>query len=461
MRLFIVLLWSIVILAKTPLCQSSNPEVFIIKNKNDWKHINDTNKSIFCVAPGDYENLGKILINSSGTKKKKRYLLLYNNNNKHPSKLPKKERAKYLLYFQNASYWVIDRQSFWESSNPFRRNKIVNSHHLEFKRLHFQDSSSALYIYNGSHDITITNSLFQKGKWSLEHKNFYDVAAIGLLCRNNKESVKNIKVLNNKFINYVDAIQAIRYKNAYDRNASIDFQGLNIAHNKFEITPLFYSNCQGKSDPKGECSFSENGIDLKGGSKNPSNPILINSNIFKGYKKADKTFSNLSDPGSAIVLHYDVANVKILHNYIKKSDYAITIGAPLENRFAASNITISSNRFENITYHALNIHGSTKARLDGAYNVLIQDNLFKNISAPLLKLYNSKKITLKENLFINAYGFWIPDYIRYPKYKKYKNENIVITDNLFLFTKMNIPSYVKQKGNKKISPKSYYRNFYE
>lgn len=68
-----------------PSC-TPGPEVAFIKKQQDWDLINSS-KTIFCVDPEDYSDLGAIEITASGTKDQPRYLLLNNGNNTHPVQL--------------------------------------------------------------------------------------------------------------------------------------------------------------------------------------------------------------------------------------------------------------------------------------------------------------------------------------------------------------------------------------
>ncbi len=435
-----------------PSCNKDNKKVFFIKSIKDWEHINDNDKEIFCIYPGLYINDKdedkQFLITKSGTKEHPRYILLYNGNNTHPAKLSKNQIARFILKFKDASYWIVDRQAFFEPMGGAGENVLKNSSNIIFNRLYFKDTTSVFTIFNNSNNNKILNSYFIKTKWSIKNKNLEDVAAINLVALNPNDKILNTLIKGNEIVNYVDAIQLVRLDRAYSKLAKIDFGGTKIINNTLYTTDEFYTNCKGVSKKDGECAFSENGIDIKGGSQDSKNPVIIQNNIIFGYKKADSSFSDLSDPGSAIVAHYGVKNLVIKNNTIFNSNYGFSSAGPIENRVALKSCLIENNTFYSIKNHALNIFGSLKKDIfDGAYNLTIKSNSFLDIKGPVIKLYNSKKVVIKDNKFINSEGFWIPDFIEYPEYANYNSKDLHIINNLFFNTPIDFPSYAKTKNN--------------
>ncbi len=437
-----------------PACDTNNPEVQFIRTAANWSAINSA-KRIFCVSPGDYSSLGSINLTASGTSDEPRYIILNNGNNTHPVNLSRTELAKYRLKFTNADYWVIDRQAYWETTDPFERyNELFSSSGNIFNRGLLQDTSNGFTIRNGSDGNTIQNHHIEKTQWSVDRHNFYDTAAINYFAENNGESMINNKVINNEIINYVDAVQTVRYAGAYNlvngEAPEINFEGLVISDNEMYVTSIMYSDGAGNSTPTGEKSFTENAIDLKGGSLNAANPVIITNNRMWGYKPVDNTYSNLGDSGNALVVHYDVRNVEINNNLIFNSDYGIVGGAPLGNRYPLEDSKIENNIIYNIKGHTILFTGSSvEGVYDGLKNVVISNNLLKgSTSSAIMKIYNTDTLTLIDNVMVDSSGMWFAESSTFGD--KYKSFSLSATANKFYNMNGNVPTYATQSDNIRI-----------
>ncbi|MCF6244902.1 MAG: hypothetical protein L3J43_07675 [Sulfurovum sp.] len=392
----------------TPQCNQSNPKVHFINSINDWDMINSIDKTIFCVSPGDYSELGRIELTTKGTAQEPRYIVLNNGNDLHPAKLETNQLAKYILELQNTEHWIVDRQAFWETTDPLKRNEVKASSHNIFNRGLFLDTSTAYAVYHQSVDNTIQKNHIEKTQWSVNNKNFYDTAAINIVCQNDKEYVKNTRVVNNEMINQVDAVQTVRLSGAYQTNAEIDFAGTIISNNLMYVTDIMYTDGNGYSNKQGQQSFTENAIDLKGGSADPSNPVLITNNIMWGYKKSDSTYSNLDDSGSAVAAHNSVKNVNFTHNYMFNSDYGFTSDGPMAGKSVIEKSTIKHNVFYKIKNIALSIYGTSQEGIfNGAKDLEISENFFSDINTHVLKVYNVKNVNCSHNTFTNTQPIWL------------------------------------------------------
>jgi len=359
-----------------PQCDSSNPEVQIINTNADWKYINDVDKRIFCVKPGDYSSIGNIKLTTSGTKNKKRYIILDNGNNIHPGKLDKKDLAKVGFILQDTNYWIIDRMAYWESPTTSNPIKIINSDNNIINRYFMDNVGSGIYLYPSSNNNTIQNCRIQRENINIH----FDRAAIGLF--DNKElnvSITNTKIVNNEIKNFVDGIQLIRMTRDTITHI-INYEGTTIDNNKIFITNEIYTDCKGNHDINGTCSYAENAIDLKAGSLNPNNSIIISNNIMWGYRKSDTVNSTLDDPGTNTVIHYDTKNLRFMHNIIFDSVMGIVAGDPLK-QYALQDSTISNNIFLNLK--------SIGIYLNKASKIFIKNNLLKNFGPIIENNYKS------------------------------------------------------------------------
>jgi len=350
-----------------PSCSHKNSEVYFIKRDEDWSRINDLNKSIFCVKPANYSKLGRVVLTASGTAKKKRYILLDNGNDKHPAQLDKKMLAKVGFELQGANYWVIDRMSYWDSSNAFIPNILSHSDWNIFNRYFIYNvNGGAIVLHPDSDNNTIQNSRIERSDISL----YMDRAAIEL--NNNGQdhiSIKNNTIVNNEIVNFVDGIQLVKTGNSTQK--FVNYEGTIIDSNQISIDSRIYTDCKGHPKIDGLCAYAENAIDLKAGSLNSQNPIVISNNTMWGFQKSDTTKSYLDDIGVAIPLHYDVRNVIFKKNIVFNSRFALVIDAPRDG-YAAEQLEIRDNIFYNILSSAI-----FAINID---NIKIHDNLFKHIA---------------------------------------------------------------------------------
>jgi len=364
-----------------PACDSANPEVQIISQNSDWSMINDQTKRIFCVRPGDYSQLGAIKITThQGSKDKPRYIVLFNGNNTHTGKLNKSQLARVRFSFENTGYWIVDRMAYWNDSSTANPILLKNSNNIVINRYFLENTGTGIYLYPGSNNNTIQNSRFQKNDYTISH----DRAAVGLL--NNGKSniaIKNTKVINNEIVNYVDAFQAIKWN-----GSNLNYEGTIVSNNDMYVDSKLYSDCSGHQTPTGSCSFSENAIDLKSGSSNPQNPMIITNNRMWGFKKSDRTNTSLSDWGTAVGIHYGVNNVVFENNIIFNSDRGISIADPREG-YAMRNSSISKNILYNINGLGIYISYSD--------NIKIEKNIINDISNQWLMGNTTTNSTIKCN----------------------------------------------------------------
>ena len=441
---------------KLPSCDTSNPKVKLIKNLSDWSDINNEDKNIFCVSPGDYSALGLINLNTSGTKTHPRYIILDNGNNNHPVNLERSQTAKYRLSFNDANYWIVDRQVYWETDKSYEYIvRLEDSEYNVFNRGYITDTVRGYTLYKGSHNNTIQNAHMERTQWTIDKKSFSDRPAIALSLNSDGESAKNNKILNNEVINYVDALQLVRPWELITSKKSevINFEGTLIKDNNFYITKLFRSDGHGNQDPNGNFMFAETGIDLKGGSLNPDNPVVIENNFVSGYYHSDPTAPELGDPGSTLNLLYRTPNVMIKNNIFNDATLGSNGGAGIGGSIS-ENLLIENNIYHNIRLFSISVIGTEKGIFDGPKNTNIKGNLFVNVADHSIVSKNSDGISIENNRFINS------GYIYSSTNNNYKNKNILTKNNYSYHPVQgtHLASYVMQSGNtsqeESIDPKS-------
>lgn len=384
-----------------PVCDASNPEVHFIQNTADWSTINSSSKRIFCVSPGDYRALNNIKLTASGTAEKKRYIILNNGNNIHPAKLDQNELANFALQFSEASYWIIDRAASIDHNLPYSFQLRANSTNNVFNRIFTDNIITSIALNNAANNNTIQNSRFQ----NMTHTGrIYDNPAISFFDWNsNSWSIKNTKILNNEIVNTNDGIQTVLSKQSDGNYQSGNVEGTIIDGNDIYIDSTLYTNARGEYNPNGTYAYAENAIDLKAGSINASNPMIITNNHFWGFRKSDSTNSYLSDPGYAIVAHYGIGNTKLNDNVIFDSNSGIGLGDKQNASWAMYNSEIKRNIIKDCgtlpgvggTNYALHITESN--------NINITNNVIINARNAYLQLStNGSGMLVTNNIGINS-----------------------------------------------------------
>jgi len=377
-----------------------NPKMFLISTDEDWKRINDPKIQYFFITPGDYSSAGhsssrgSIRITASGTQNAKRYIILHNGNNKHAGKLSRNQLAKVGFILENANYWVIDRMAYWDSSGTMNPIIISNSDHNIINRYYMHDVGSGIYLYPNSDYNTIQNCRVERDHFQTKH----DRAAFGLFNNHlNNVSITNNKIINNESRNFVDAFQSIRQPATA---TNINYEGTIVDGNHFYIDSTVYTDCHGNHDPKGECAYAENPLDLKVGSSKKNNPMIISNNMMWGYRKSDTTNSHLSDNGTIIPIHGYVDNTIIRDNVSFDSRIGFSIADTWVGKYAMSNSIIENNIFYDIHKYTFYL-ADTK-------NLIFRNNLIKN-SAEAYPYWmflgkNNNQINFNHNLVSNTQG---------------------------------------------------------
>ncbi len=392
-----------------PKCDANNTQVLFITQEADWSKINDANKSIFCVKAGDYMAGGVKVLTQSGTANAKRYIILDNNNNTHPGLLNDNELAKVGFIIDNANYWVIDRMAFTESLDTTNPILVKNSDNNIINRYFMNNVGNGIYIYPDSDNNTVQNCRIQRDKFDLN----YDRAAIGLNSNSNLNenvtiNIKNNKILNNEVYNFVDGFQAIR-SGWLDNNGTIlltinvNYEGTIVDNNHFYIDSTIYTDCNGTHDSAGKCAYAENGIDIKAGSSNVNNPMIISNNTIWGYRKSDTNNSSLSDPGVGVVVHYNVTNVEMKNNIIFDSAVGINILDPSSLVAAAQNFHVDNTILYNIIGHGIYIADTNDTTVENSLfqNFINQDaDVYSSIY--WLLSYRNNRLDVNSNIISNA-----------------------------------------------------------
>ena len=465
-----------------PACDPADPEVFFIRTSADWVHVNDTGKRVFCVVPGDYGNLGEIVITQSGTPEAPRYLLLASDDPRHPAAIAggdfadktgwEDKLARYRLVLDRADYWVIDRPAYWEDPSPFAAPlELEGASHNLINRAFYVDTAAGIGLTGGSHENTVQNVHMEKTRWAVDYARslgadppyerqiFADLAALELEGAAPGNRFLNNVFVNNEVINYADAFQAVRGAGAYVDNVDpdppnppLDGAGTVVAGNLFYVTPLIYTDGDGGFDEDGGFALAENALDFKFGSLDPQNPVRVLGNVMFGYRPADASYADLDDEGYAMVFHFGAGNLEVARNYVLDAQLGYGADGPRGGDPAIYAAVFRDNVFYGLREGVQRIYGSDREGVyDGAVDLLLERNVFGRLDpafeGPSLHAYNTRDLVVRGNVFAESRGMWFG-------YPANASTGLVIEDNLVYDTPdwfESIPDYARASGNRELS----------
>ena len=338
-----------------PPYDATNAEHFLISTKADWSHINDAGKRFFYVKPNaDY---GVITITAKGTADSMRYISLYNGNDLHPAMLDPSEQAGVEFIFNGAGYWVVDRMSSFHygDADHFCIEIKNRSHHIVLNRLYLSDFYAGIII-RGTRDEPYTSGItIQNSRFDPMSPEGIDGDAVAIMLMGNYWNtpgrVLNTHILNNEMRNCNDGIMLIKMPQFVGNGTYwVDYPGTIIDYNHIYTDTAVYTDGNGNHDPNGRWALTENALDLKGGSDDPANPVVISHNYMWGYRRTDQHGGGSGSWGTALAAHYHTKNLVIKDNVIFNSNRGIAFSGLEGTPFTAEDVTISGNILYDIGY---------------------------------------------------------------------------------------------------------------
>ena len=380
-----------------PEYNQSDPTHVIITTKNGkWTSsvLNNPDYKHFYIELGKYQDR-YINLTASGTKKDRRTMSLYNGNNLHPASLSDDMVADVLFHFNGADYWTIDRMANLDRNvNPSMRF-INGATHNIINRWHLRNFKYGAIIGPDCNYNTIQNSYINGASASA----LRTIDAIGLdIYTDVKESVIGTKFINNDIRNTTDGIQTTnQFRNLGKEDAN--FEGTIMDNNRIWRDGTSYTDSEGNPDPTGLYYYGENAINLKAGSDNPNNPMVITNNIMWGYSGIDL----MSDRDqAAFVSQTSVKNVKMSNNIIAESLTAVAITSSSNWEFSNNIIyNISTKDPENKSRIIFYISGGKQLLIKN--NTLVNTSIERQVSGWSLYMHPlAQNDTFKNNIFINT-----------------------------------------------------------
>ena len=372
--------------------------VLITETNGKWDSavLNNPSYKHFYIEPGAYDPA--ITLTVSGTEGDRRTLSLYNGDDVHPAALSDDQVANCVVHFSDgASYWVLDRIANLDRGiNPSMSFRNGASHNI-VNRWHLRWFLYGVAIGPDCNNNTIQNSYIdQMVKLGQE----YDCIGLDIHAHGDQyASVIGTKFINNDIRNATDSIQTTRMtENGSDK---VNFEGTIIDSNRMWVDNDVYTDSEGNYDPDGEYQIAENGLDLKAGSENPSNPMIITNNIMWGYRTSP--FDAQNRTGTAFVSHFGVRNVIFASNIIFDSGGAMAVMGSYD--WEITNNIFCDTNFVNPadTGHMSMLYISENQRIVLENNTLVRNALNSSGSGQALNVHQlADDDQFLNNLFIDT-----------------------------------------------------------
>jgi hypothetical protein len=276
--------------------------------------LNDSGKRVFCVDPGDYRAARHLELEVSGTATARRYLR-YNAPFPAPPAIRQTSRAIfYGVLLDGASWWVIEGltiqptgtqdHSFMVGILGGSRNVLEGNLIDASLQVNYRDQSGVLLRESDAGAPSARNSI-QNNVIRGGNKSRLAVDYAGVDIRRSFVAASfndYTKVLDNEIYDWGHGVEVGASATCDDLGWA---RGTIIDGNDIYITAAKRVNCEdGTPDPNGECSCSEDGIDVKspGGSRSDQWTQITNNRLwgFRPTLRAVKSCGGSGARGQAI-----------------------------------------------------------------------------------------------------------------------------------------------------------------
>jgi len=328
----------------------AQPCDLVITDKADWQRINDPDKRVFCVTPGEYDvdTIGVVRLLRDGTEKEPRYLIGFNPANPadqtHPARQPREHQSVIGQFALEADFWILDRLVVRDSpgSNLIQGDAIGN----QLERLLIEGAQRTGIYLRESRDTVIRRCVMRD-----------PVMRPGL---------------DNRHIYMGPDAEYLTIEDCEFRNGTGTFAlgpgslgNVMIRNNDMYVTSDRRTDCKGNLDLNGSCSCSEMHIVFKA-TDLPGSQVLIEGNRMWGMRKNDSACASTGSPGHGI-------------NVGSSSDRSIR------------NVTIRNNILWDNHTNGIFVANFT-------HQIIIEDNVISGSLVGIQNAYGGAKV--RNNLFV-------------------------------------------------------------
>ncbi len=342
---------------------------FTIRTTADWQHVNDSDKTVICVAPAPtytVEQVGVIQLTASGTTGRPRWLRWSDaDETVHPARVPDAQTAAVSQFDVVGNNWIIDRivvrDAIYEPRVIGNRN-VLQRMVFERPRAWPGRPSGIMLEFTRGTDSAVVDSVFRR-PLRVPGLDSYAVYI---------HEAERVTVRGNELIDLVDGIS----------NGPTAGGGNRFVENEFYQTPAAYTDCSGHFTTSGTCSCSEGmAMAAKGPADKPES--FIERNLVWGFQKTDPVCAGSGTPGVGfdfgsragtplmpmLTRHFTVRDNII----ISKLPFAFYLGARVED------LSFTGNYIAGADYGISNVYGQRITVMDSIFH----DNAVDYLTGPL------------------------------------------------------------------------------
>ncbi len=234
--------------------------------------LNDASRRVFCVSAGDYRSAGKLLLTASGTSSSRRFLRFHASPAAHQKAFRRTQRAIFeSIQLVQASWWVIqgivvepqDPATVFLMKIDGGDRNVLDGNLVDASKQWNETRNVGVAIASWQNDPATYNSVqanVVRGGNRSRHPVDYAGVSVSASVYAGANNDFN-KVLDNEIYDWGDGIQLSGDTDCSNPGRP---RGTWIEGNDIYISAAKRADCAtGAPDPNGECSCSENGIDLK------------------------------------------------------------------------------------------------------------------------------------------------------------------------------------------------------
>jgi hypothetical protein len=285
----------------------------IIDSSAQFVHLNDPERRVFCIKPGNYITGLKLTVD--GTAEAPRIIRYHNPDvadDVHPVHMTEGQRAVVeQMFFHGVRHWEVDRMTI-------RHDSLHSQVRMQPNIFHWTDH----WVHNNEY-LTLKNSLVEGGGGSsgMIAMGGDNLSILNNVIRNtfvvpNMDDHcivlygANNKVIGNEIYNCAgDGIQMSA--------GGLGSPDTIVEYNEMYMTADYRTDGAGNFDPNGAWICAENAIDIKGGGQ-PDRPVIVRNNLMYGY---DRNYDRTCVSGGGGV--YPAVSHNLTHDMIVKDNVFI------------------------------------------------------------------------------------------------------------------------------------------